>query len=84
MQIRKPGDLTRDGCREMPAASLARTQNGRGAGLGGYTCAAVPWYGAAAGERRYRRQVGGAEVAGGVSPASSLAPVRLPACSVVG
>lgn len=35
MQIRDPGALTRDGCWEAPAASLARTQNGGGAGLEG-------------------------------------------------
>lgn len=34
MQIREQSALTSDGCREVPAASLARTQNGRGAGLG--------------------------------------------------
>lgn len=74
MQIRDAGALTHDGCREVPVASLARTQNGCGAGLGRCACAAVPCDRGAAGERRYRTQVGGAERLSRLIAGPSLSP----------
>lgn len=78
MQMREPSALTRNGCWEAPAASLARMQNGRGAGLGGGACAAAPRDGEAAGERRYRTQVGGAGAAGGRLSRLSAGPGSSP------